>query len=177
MNTDPILPVENESPTTADLLSSSADHVAPAPAKNLSIKIFGVGNAGIKVLEQILRGGLSNITSVALDIDSHALAESTATEKVHLEMPLMRGLGSGGDPERGGAVAEEQVSRLKSLCAGADVVFIIAGLAGGAGNGLTPALARAGKEGGALVRAFVTTPFECEGNLVREVGLHCLAGM
>jgi cell division protein FtsZ len=44
------------------------------------------------------------------------------------------------------------------------VVFILAGLGGGAGSGISPVLARAAREAGALVLAFVTLPFECEGN-------------
>jgi len=84
--------------------------------------------------------------------------------KIHLETKLMRGLGTGGDPERGRALAEEQFTTLKSACDGADVVFIVTGLGGGAGSGISPVLARAAKEAGALVLAFVTLPFLCEGN-------------
>jgi cell division protein FtsZ len=88
--------------------------------------------------------------------------------KIHLETKLLRGLGSGGDPDRGRALAEEQFSTLKTACAGAEVVFIIAGLGGGAGSGISPVLARAAREAGALVLAFVTKPFECEGNRREE---------
>ncbi len=44
------------------------------------------------------------------------------------------------------------------------MILIIAGLGGGAGSGISPVLARAAKETGALVLAFVTLPFLCEGN-------------
>ena len=84
--------------------------------------------------------------------------------KIQLETKLLRGLGTGGDPERGHAIAEEQFATLKTACEGADVVFIVAGLGGGAGSGISPVLARAAKETGALVLAFVTLPFTCEGN-------------
>ena len=77
---------------------------------------------------------------------------------------LSRGLGSGGDPERGRALADEQFSTLKSACEGANVIFILAGLGGGAGSGISPVLAKAAREAGALVLAFVTLPFDCEGN-------------
>ncbi|MGH7952590.1 MAG: hypothetical protein ACREFE_11825, partial [Limisphaerales bacterium] len=73
-------------------------------------------------------------------------------------------LGTGGDPERGRAIAEEQFSTLKTACENADVIFIIAGLGGGAGSGISPVVARAAKETGALVLAFVALPFLCEGN-------------
>ena len=100
----------------------------------------------------------------AINTDAASLAASSATVKIHLETKLLRGLGTGGDPERGRALAEEQFSTLKSACEGANVVLIIAGLGGGAGSGISPVLARAAKETGALVLAFVTLPFECEGN-------------
>jgi len=73
-------------------------------------------------------------------------------------------LGTGGDPERGRAIAEEQFATLKTACEGTDVIFIVAGLGGGAGSGITPVLARAARETGTLVLAFVTLPFVCEGN-------------
>jgi cell division protein FtsZ len=84
--------------------------------------------------------------------------------KVHLETKLLRGLGTGGDPERGRTIAEEQFAILKTACEGVDVILIIAGLGGGAGSGISPVLARAAQETGALVLAFVTLPFLCEGN-------------
>jgi len=77
---------------------------------------------------------------------------------------LLRGLGTGGDPERGRAIAEEQFATLKTACEGADAIFVVTGLGGGAGSGISPVLARAAKETGALVLAFVTLPFLCEGN-------------
>src|SRR5206468_1208914 len=80
------------------------------------------------------------------------------------ETKPLRGLGTGGDPERGQTLAEEHFPKLKAMCAGADAVFIIAGLGGGAGTGISPILARAAREAGALALAFVTLPFDCEGN-------------
>ena len=52
---------------------------------------------------------------------------------------------------------------MKCLCQGVDVVFVIAGLGGGSGTGISPVLAKIAKSAGALVLAFVTTPFDCEG--------------
>jgi cell division protein FtsZ len=73
-------------------------------------------------------------------------------------------LGSGGDPERGKALAEEHLGRLKAACTGADLVLVVAGLGGGTGTGIMPVLARAAKETGALALALVMTPFDCEGS-------------
>ena len=128
------------------------------------VKIFGVGNAGVILLGALDRSEFAGARFVAVNTDPASLAVSEAPVKIHLENNLLRGLGSGGDAERGRAIAEEQFSTLKSACDGANVVFIVAGLGGGAGSGISPVLARAAHEAGAIVLAFVMLPFDCEGN-------------
>ncbi len=133
-------------------------------ARMPAAKIFGVGNAGVSLLEAMNGGDFAGAGFVVVNTDASSLAASAAALKIHLETKLLRGLGTGGDPERGRAIAEEQLATLKTACEGVDVIFIVAGLGGGAGSGITPVLARAAKETGALVLAFVTLPFACEGN-------------
>jgi cell division protein FtsZ len=129
-----------------------------------TIKIIGVGGAGVSLLDTLNGEEFVGASFVAINTDTPSLAASAATVKIHLETKLLRGLGTGGDPERGRAIAEEQFATLKTACEGADVILIVAGLGGGAGSGISPVLARAAKETGALVLAFVTLPFLCEGN-------------
>jgi len=136
----------------------------PKPAQKPAVKIFGVGGAGVQLLDAMIGGEFTGASFAVIDTDGPSLAASTAPVKIQLETKLLRGLGTGGDPERGRALAEEQFSTLKTACEGATVVFILAGLGGGAGSGISSVLARAAKEGGALVLAFVTLPFVCEGN-------------
>jgi cell division protein FtsZ len=139
---------------------------APAPVPDLhattSIKVFGVGNAGLNVIEPLIRAALPGMDFIAVNPDPYSLTRSSAPQKLQLDTPLLRGLGTGGDPERGRALAEEHANELKALCAGASTVFIVAGLGGGAGTGISPVLARVAKETGALVLGFVVTPFRCE---------------
>jgi cell division protein FtsZ len=167
------------------------DAVVETARKGVCVKVLGVGGAGINVMGLLLKealpatpdmfasdppkSGLPGVSFAAVDTDAQALAGSGAAEKLQLETALLRGLGTGGDPERGRTLAEEQLPRLKALCEGADVVFILAGLGGGAGTGMAPVLARAAKETGALVLAFVTTPFQCEGTRRHRVAQHGLA--
>lgn len=143
--------------------SGANPEAAPRPA----VKIFGVGGAGVALLDTLNAKEFAGAGFVAINTDAASLAASSATVKIHLETKLLRGLGTGGDPERGRALAEEQFSTLKSACESvpqSGIVLIIAGLGGGAGSGISPVLARAAKETGALVLAFVTLPFTCEGN-------------
>jgi len=147
-------------------MKTKIESPAAAPESNQarSIKIIGVGGAGVSLLDALNAEEFAGADFVAVNTDAPSLVASSATVKIHLETKLLRGLGTGGDPDRGRAIAEEQFATLKTTCDGADVVFIIAGLGGGAGSGISPVLARAAKETGALVLAFVTLPFACEGN-------------
>jgi cell division protein FtsZ len=137
---------------------------APETPLTRTVKIFGVGSAGVSLLDTLNGEEFAGAGFVAVNTEASSLAASSAPVKIHLETKLLRGLGTGGDPERGRAIAEEQFATLKSACEGADVILIVAGLGGGAGSGISPVLARAAKETGALVLAFVTLPFLCEGN-------------
>jgi cell division protein FtsZ len=139
-----------------------------------AVKIFGVGGAGVALLENLNAEEFAGAGFIAVNTDAASLAESFAPVKFHLETKLLRGLGTGGDPERGRALAEEQFATLTAACDGADVVLLLAGLGGGAGSGISPVLARAAKETGALVLAFVTLPFACEGNRRHQQALHSL---
>ncbi len=142
--------------------------------KSVSLKIFGVGSAGVNILEQLIKAGMTGATFVAVNTDANSLLASTAAEKICLEPKMMRGLGTGGDPERGRAAAEHSLVILKNACAGADIVFIITGLGGGAGTGISPVLAQAAKAAGAVVLGFAMLPFDCEGNRRQSQARHGL---
>src|SRR6185437_3898641 len=131
----------------------------------ISVKIFGVGTAGINILEEVAQAALPGAMLAAVNTDSHSLATSSASEKISLEAKSGRGPGPSGDSKRSRAVAEEHLPKLKRACEGIDVVFLVAGLGRGAGTGITPVLAQAAREAGALVLAFVAMPFDYEGNL------------
>jgi cell division protein FtsZ len=129
----------------------------------LRIKIFGVGTAGLAVIEHLIPAALASVEFIAINTDQASLDASSAPTKLHLETKLLRGLGSGGDPERAEAIAEEAAAKLKALCAEVPIVFVVGGLGGGSGTGICPVLARIARETGALVVAFASIPFDCEG--------------
>jgi cell division protein FtsZ len=140
----------------------------------LSIKLFGIGTAGIRILEQLFRAGLPGVEFIAMNSDAQSLGASSVPTKVQLETTLLRGLGTGGDPERGRALAEEHQEKIKALCERASAVFIIAGLGGGSGTGISSVVARVAREAGALALAFVAMPFQCEGNRRQQLAQHGL---
>jgi len=146
-----------------DLTLAAQSEILP-PQKRVATKIIGVGGAGLKLLQHVAGRSLPEAILAVVGTDVDALERSCAPEKISLETKRLRGLGTGGDPERGRQAAEEYFDRLKAACAGSQVVFILTGLGGGSGSGISPVLARAAKESGALVIAFATLPFNCEGN-------------
>jgi cell division protein FtsZ len=126
--------------------------------------VFGVGTTGLAVLDRLTVEGMSASDLIAVNTDQEPLDSCPAGTRIHLESKLLRGLGSGGDPERTRAAAEESAGKLRAACENAEVVFIAAGLGGGTGTGIAPVIARAAKETGALVLGFLTLPFDCEGS-------------
>ena len=134
-----------------------------SPTQKLCIRVFGVGGAGGHAIEHMAQSDLHELSFFALHTNARALAHSSIPEKLLLGSRLMRGLGTGGDPDLGKAAAEEDFARIKTLSEGADLIFLVAGLGGGTATGAAPIVARAAKEAGALVLGLVTLPFDFEG--------------
>ena len=131
--------------------------------KAFSIKVIGVGGAGCNAVSHLSTEAMAGVTFAALNTDATALGRSTVETRLVLGSRTARGLGAGGDPERGRVAAEEDVARIRALCEQTDIVFLVAGLGGGTGTGAGPVVARIAKEAGALVLAVVMLPFDCEG--------------
>lgn len=148
--------------------------------KSLSIAVLGVGGAGCNAISYLASQPLSGLSFAALNTDAVALTQSSVEKRLVLGIKSTRGLGTGGDPECGQAAAEEDSAQIRSLCEGADMVFVVAGLGGGTGTGASPVVARLAREAGALVLGIVVLPFDCEGPRRQRqalLGLHELKGI
>src|SRR5262245_2976591 len=132
--------------------------------RSFSITVLGVGGAGCNAVNHLAQESFAGVSFVGMNTDAPALARSTLETKLVLGSKSMRGLGAGGDPERGRSAAQENISEIRALCEGADVVFVVAGLGGGTGTGAGPVVAQVAKETGALVLSIVMLPFDCEGS-------------
>src|SRR5690349_19786055 len=153
---------------------------APVLKQAFTIKVLGVGGAGCNAVNHLARESFTGVSFAVMNTDAPALAQSPVATKLNLGAKTTRGLGAGGDPERGRAAADEDAAQIRALCDGADVVFVVAGMGGGTGTGASPVVARVAKETGALVLSIVMLPFDCEG--VRRqrqalLGLHELKGV
>ncbi len=134
-----------------------------------SIRVVGVGGGGSNAVDRMVEANMSGVDFVACNTDAQALRQSLATTKLRIGDAITHGLGSGGDPAVGRRAAEDDARRIGKTLAGADLVFVSAGLGGGTGSGAAPVISAKAREHGALTIAVVTKPFAFEGAKRRRV--------
>jgi cell division protein FtsZ len=127
------------------------------------IKVVGVGGSGGNAINTMINFGLDGVEFITVNTDAQALNSNAAAIKIPIGAAVTRGLGAGADPEKGRKAALEDVTRLKEALAGADMVFVTAGMGGGTGTGAAPVIAQLAREEGALTVGVVTKPFVFEG--------------
>jgi cell division protein FtsZ len=127
------------------------------------IKVIGVGGGGNNAVNRMIEDGVEGVEFIAVNTDAQALNQSNAAVTMQIGTALTRGLGAGANPEIGRRAVEESKQQLKEVLAGADMVFVTAGMGGGTGTGAAPAIAEIARNLGALTIGVVTRPFKFEG--------------
>jgi len=128
------------------------------------IKVIGVGGAGGNAVIHMINHEIQGAEFICANTDSQALDRAKGSTILKLGDNVTRGLGAGADPQVGRAAAERDRAAIEELLAGADMIFITAGMGGGTGTGAAPVIAEIAKELGALTVAVVTKPFNFEGH-------------
>jgi cell division protein FtsZ len=125
------------------------------------IKVIGVGGGGGNAVEHMIAKNVRGVEFICANTDAQALQVSPAS--IHIQLGAS-GLGAGNKPEKGREAAEEATDLIRETIAGANMVFITAGMGGGTGTGAAPVIARIAKEMGILTVGVVTRPFDWEGS-------------
>lgn len=133
-----------------------------------NIKVIGCGGGGSNAVSRMYRDRIPEVEYITVNTDSQALSRSDVPIRLRVGDSTARGLGVGGDPEKGRACHEEDRDEIKEVLKGADLVFIAAGMGGGSGTGGAPVIAEVAKELGALTIGVVTKPFGFEGSRRRR---------
>jgi cell division protein FtsZ len=139
------------------------------------IKVIGVGGAGGNAVNHMILKGVERVEFIAINTDAQVLARNQARNQIQIGTS---GLGAGARPEAAKAVALEERDRLEEAIAGAQMVFITAGMGGGTGTGAAPVLAEIARSLGVLTVAVVTKPFAWEGSKrlkIADAGIEDLA--
>jgi cell division protein FtsZ len=134
-----------------------------AASQGAKIKVVGVGGSGCNAVNTMIRMGLEGVEFITANTDRQALDASLAPTKLAIGQELTKGLGAGANPEIGRKAALEDYAKISEILAGADMVFITAGMGGGTGTGAAPVFAKIAKEVGALTVGVCTKPFMFEG--------------
>lgn len=128
-----------------------------------TIKVIGVGGGGNNAVNRMIADGVEGVEFIAVNTDAQAIHQSKAGTKMQIGQSLTKGLGAGANPQMGKLAVEESKRQLEEALAGADLVFVTAGMGGGTGTGAAPAIAKIARKLGALTIGVVTRPFKFEG--------------
>src|ERR1700719_4409400 len=142
-----------------------------------TIKVIGVGGGGNNAVNRMIEAGVEGVEFIAVNTDAQALNQSKAEITMQIGTSLTRGLGAGANPEIGESAAEESKQQIEEVLAGADMVFVTAGMGGGTGTGAAPTIAKIARKIGALTIGVVTRPFKFEGHkraANAEIGINAM---
>src|SRR5665213_605430 len=151
--------------------------LAETNPQNAVIKVVGIGGGGGNAVEHMMAANIEGVEFICANIDAQALQNSSAHTTIQLGEAITRGLGAGANPEIGRRSAEEDRERIKAALQGADMVFLTAGMGGGAGTGAAPVFAQVAKELGILTVAVTTKPFSFEGKVRMQIAEQGLANL
>ena len=130
-----------------------------------SIKVFGVGGAGIKLIEHMMKYPTPGAEFIAIHGSAEALAQSSAHKRFLLGL-TGRPRGRASDARHD---AENVTNDMLGLMLGADIIMIVAAMGGATGGGVPPVIADIARKLRIHALAVVVKPFEWETKVRRVV--------
>ncbi|MEK7474517.1 MAG: cell division protein FtsZ [Candidatus Coatesbacteria bacterium] len=128
----------------------------------VKVQVVGIGNAGGTIVKRVARERLAGVEVAAINTALKDLGNVAEIRQLQIGTELTRGHGAGMDPKVGRKAALEDANRIRDFIGSNELVFLVAGMGKGTGTGATPVVGELAREQGALVIAFVTTPFDHE---------------
>src|SRR3989337_1383981 len=139
---------EEPAPQRAHVESGDDDEIQKiVDSLNVSIKIIGCGGGGSNTINRCSEAGVQGAQLCAINTDAKHLLAVHAPKKILIGKRLTKGLGAGALPEVGEQAARENEEELREFLRGSHVVFVTAGMGGGAGTGAAPDVAHLPKAG------------------------------
>ncbi|UCE44771.1 MAG: hypothetical protein JSU93_05055 [Methanobacteriota archaeon] len=127
-----------------------------------AIAVVGCGGAGSNVVHSIYWGS-NRIETVAVNTDEEHLRKVDAHKRILIGKDVTFGRDASGFPEIGEHCAEKARQVLREALRNYDIIFVVAGMGGGTGTGVSPVVAAVAKEMNALTFALPIMPFAVEG--------------
>ena len=132
------------------LISEAAKNAVPVSKAVHAPKILvvGCGGAGNNSINRLHRIGIDGAQTLAINTDELHLMCIRADKKLLIGKTTTRGLGTGGDPDKGMMCAEEARDEIRRAIGRPDMTFITVGMGGGTGTGVAPVVAEIAREHG-----------------------------
>ena len=125
------------------------------------IAVVGIGGAGCNIVSDV-HWADGSIDTVAINTDKDSLRAASADRKVCLCRDVTRGEGAKGDVQLGERCAKAHMDEIRDALRDHDTVFLIAGMGGGTGTGVTPVVAAAAHSLGLITIMIAIKPFSFE---------------
>ncbi len=148
-----------------------------ADANPVKIKVVGVGGAGNNAVNRMVEEGIKNVQFISINTEEQILQSSKSDIQMNIGKNTTKGLGAGANPILGEMAAKEDEENIAKMLAGADMVFVTAGMGGGTGTGAAPVVCEIAKKMGILTVGIVTKPFAFEGKRRRDNALNGVSRM
>lgn len=132
----------------------------------ITIKIVGIGGGGNNVLRRLAKDGFdrNQLLAVNTDVRQLKILEDEGIPCLLIGAATTRGRGTGGNVEKAQNAAITDKEEIARAVAGADLVFLTAGMGKGVGTGASPVVAKIAHDMGILTVGMVTLPFTHEGS-------------
>jgi cell division protein FtsZ len=131
------------------------------------IAAVGIGSAGSKIVSLLSRQSLLVDRFAYVSCDKDDLSNAGTGEKIFIDSPVDQKL----TPATVRGLALGSCSRIRDAVEGSRVVFIVAGLGGATGCGLSPLVAAIARDAGATTVGVAVMPFEFENKLKFYAGI------
>src|SRR3989304_5367805 len=92
------------------------------------IKVIGLGGSGCNAVTRMVREQLHGVEVIAMNTDAQHLEITEAMPRTQGGEKPTGGRGGGGDPAIGRRAADESRDLIREAVAGADMIFITAGM-------------------------------------------------
>ncbi|MCP8307770.1 MAG: hypothetical protein H3Z52_02675 [archaeon] len=131
-----------------------------ARPSGMGISALGIGSAGCRILSYLHRSSILIENFIYISCDEQDLSYSPLGEKILINSDIC----SPRSPSAIRGIAIGYIDQIRKVLADSKYVFIISGLGGNIGSGLSPFLAKVAKESKAIVISIVAMPFKFEKN-------------
>jgi len=129
--------------------------------ESAEVTAVGIGTAGCRIVSLLSRQPLLIDRFVFVSCDRDDIANCTFGKKILVESPVDQKL----TPAIVRGLAMRFHAEISSAVGGSKVVFVVTGLGGATGSGLSPIIAEISRDSGATTVGVAVMPFDYEGKL------------